>query len=571
MRFAKNALLLGALQFASLADAAPADAPPADCYRLPGDADWPATQAWSILNSTVNGKLVATVPIGSPCHDPTYDADACSALKSQWLDPLTHTPSSHSVMQSYFANQSCDPFSDRTIPCTLGNYVSYSVKATQAKDVVSALKFAKDQNIRVVVRNTGHDFLGRSTGAGALAIWTQGLKSITFGDWSDKYYTGPSVTVGAGVMGNELLEAAHKQNMSVVSGECATVGLAGGFTQGGGHSVLSTAFGLGADQTLSFNVVTAEGKILTASATENSDLYWALSGGGGGTYAVVLSMTVKAYPSKTVGGAAMQLLASSTTPEKFAAATSKLIELLPGMVDAGAMVVFLVSTQYIVLKPVTVWDSTAAYVKDTVLAPFAKALTDLGITPPIVYSELSYRDHYDRYMGPLPRGAYEVNRYQFGGRLIPRDVVENNTADLVKVYQELIAEGVLLAGSTANYKKPAGNPPNSVFPAWRNALIQQQLITNWNSTAPWATMEADQQKMTTQLMPKLEAVTPGSGAYLNEADFQQPNWQDTFFGANYPKLKAIKAKYDPRGVFYILKGVGSEAWEVSTDGRMCRA
>lgn len=89
MRFAKNALLLGALQFASLADAAPADAPPADCYRLPGDADWPATQAWSILNSTVNGKLVATVPIGSPCHDPTYDADACSALKSQWLDPLT--------------------------------------------------------------------------------------------------------------------------------------------------------------------------------------------------------------------------------------------------------------------------------------------------------------------------------------------------------------------------------------------------------------------------------------------------------------------------------------------------
>ncbi|XP_014550828.1 hypothetical protein COCVIDRAFT_42744 [Bipolaris victoriae FI3] len=576
MRFAKNALLLGALQFASLADAAPADAapadaPPADCYRLPGDADWPATQAWSILNSTVNGKLVATVPIGSPCHDPTYDADACSALKSQWLNPLTHTPSSHSVMQSYFANQSCDPFSDRTIPCTLGNYVSYSVKATQAKDVVSALKFAKDQNIRVVVRNTGHDFLGRSTGAGALAIWTQGLKSITFGDWSDKYYTGPSVTVGAGVMGNELLEAAHKQNMSVVSGECATVGLAGGFTQGGGHSVLSTAFGLGADQTLSFNVVTAEGKILTASATENSDLYWALSGGGGGTYAVVLSMTVKAYPSKTVGGAAMQLLASSTTPEKFAAATSKLIELLPGMVDAGAMVVFLVSTQYIVLKPVTVWDSTAAYVKDTVLAPFAKALTDLGITPPIVYSELSYRDHYDRYMGPLPRGAYEVNRYQFGGRLIPRDVVENNTADLVKVYQELIAEGVLLAGSTANYKKPAGSPPNSVFPAWRNALIQQQLITNWNSTAPWATMEADQQKMTTQLMPKLEAVTPGSGAYLNEADFQQPNWQDTFFGANYPKLKAIKAKYDPRGVFYILKGVGSEAWEVSTDGRMCRA
>lgn len=167
---------------------------------------------------------------------------------------LGSTPSSHSIMQSYFANQSCDPFSDRSIPCTLGNYVSYSVKATEAEDVISALEFAKAENIRVLVRNTGHDFLGRSTGAGALAIWTQSLKSITFGDWSDENYTGPSVTVGAGVMGNELLEAVNKQGMTVVSGECATVGLAGGFTQGGGHSVLSTAFGLGADQALSYEV-----------------------------------------------------------------------------------------------------------------------------------------------------------------------------------------------------------------------------------------------------------------------------------------------------------------------------
>ena len=309
--------------------------------------------------------------------------------------------------------------------------------------------------------------------------------------------------------------------------------------------------------------------MLTASATENADLYWALSGGGGGTYAVVLSMTVKAYPAKQVGGAAMQLLASSTTPEKYAAATAKLLELLPGMIDAGAMVVFLVSTQYIVIKPVTVWDSTAAYVKDVVLAPYAKALTDLGITPPIVYSELSYRDHFDRYMGPLPRGAYEVNRYQFGGRLIPRDVVENNTAELVKVYQELAAEGVLLAGSSANYQKPEGSADNGVLPAWRNAMIQLQLITNWDSTAPWANMEAAQQKMTNELMPKIEKITPGSGSYLNEADFQQPNWQSTFFGENYEKLKAIKKKYDPKDVFYILKGVGSEAWNVSKDGRMC--
>ena len=473
-------------------------------------------------------------------------------------------------MQAYFANQTCDPFSDRSIPCTLGNYVSYSVKATEAWDVVAALEFAKAENIRVLARNTGHDFLGRSTGAGALAVWTQGLKNITFGQWSDKYYTGPSATVGAGVIGYELVEAANKQSMTVMSGECATVGLAGGFTQGGGHSILSTEFGLAADQVLSYEVVTADGDVLTASPTENSDLYWALSGGGGGTYGIVTSITVKAHESKTVGGAAMQLLASSTNATNYANIQAKLIELVPGMIDAGAMVVFLISKQYIVIKPLTLWDSTEAKARE-VLKPFSDYLVSLGITPPIAYSELSYRDHYDRYLGPLPQGSFEVNRYQFGGRLIPRSVVENDTANFAKVLGELANQDVLLAFSSADYSKRANTPENSVLPAWRSAISQLQLIINWNSTAPWATMEADQKKMTEVLMPKIEAATPGSGSYMNEADFQQPNWQSVFYGSNYEKLKSIKNKYDPNHVFYNLKSVGSEAWTVAKDGRMCRA
>lgn len=472
-------------------------------------------------------------------------------------------------MQAYFANQTCTPFSDRTIPCTLGNYVAYSVKATEASDIIASIEFAKAENIRVLVRNTGHDFLGRSTGAGALAIWTQGLKNITFGQWSDKYYTGPSATIGAGVIGSELVEAANEQGLTVMSGECATVGLAG-FTQGGGHGILSNEYGLGADQTLSFEVVTAKGELVTASPTENSDLYWALSGGGGGTYGVIVSMTVRAYESKTVGGAAMQLLASSTTAENYSALTAKFIELLPAMIDAGAMVVFLVSTQYLVIKPLTVWDGTKAKAQE-ILKPFSDYLVSLGITPPIAYTELSYRDHYAQYLGPLPGGSFEVNRYQFGGRLIPRSVVENNTVELNNVFAELANEGVLLAGSSANYAKRANTPDNAVLPAWRGAITQLQLITSWNSSAPWTTMEADQKKMTEVLMPKIEAVTPGGGSYMSEADFQQPNWQSIFYGTNYDKLKQIKTKYDPNHLWYNIKSVGSEAWTVAKDGRMCRA
>ena len=266
----------------------------------------------------------------------------------------------------------------------------------------------------------------------------------------------------------------------------------------------------------------------------------------------------------------MQLFASSTTPTIYKEIQAKLLKLLPAMVDAGAMVVFSFFPQYIVIKPLTIWDSTEAEARK-VLKPFADYLVSLGITPPIAYSELSYRDHYAKYLGPLPGGAFEVNRYQFGGRLIPRSVVENNTAELASVLSELVEAGAILAGSSGNYAKRANTPDNAVLPAWRGAITQLQLITGWNSTAPWAEMEAGQAKITNELMPKIEAVTPGSGAYMNEADFQQPNWQSTFYGTNYNKLKQIKKKYDPKDMFYNIKSVGSEAWTVAKDGRMCRA
>ncbi|KAG7106747.1 FAD-linked oxidoreductase ZEB1 like protein [Verticillium longisporum] len=563
-----------ALQVAALAAFQGAAAAPAanSCYCLPGDACWPKESAWSRFNSTVGGRLVATVPIGSPCHDPTYDAAACAQLQSQWTNPLTHIPSSSSVMQTYFANQSCDPFTDRAKPCTLGNYVSYAVDVECSSDVAKALKFAMASNLRVVVRNTGHDFLGRSTGAGALAIWTNHLKSIDFVDWDDEYYTGPAVSVGAGVQGYEILEAANAKGLSVVTGECATVGLAGGFTQGGGHSALSTQFGLAADQTLSFHVITADGRTVTASPKVNPDLYWALSGGGGGTFGVVVGMTVRAYPAAPVGGALFQLLKPTTTPEKFAAAVDAFQDALPGMIDHGAMVVYYINSVMLVVKPLTLWNSSAEHVRDVVLKPFTTALTGIGINLPVAYSTLSYRDHYDRYMGPLPKGSLEVARYQFGGRLIPRSAFSDaNRPALKAVIGNLTANGVLAVGSAGTYKKPAGAANNSVFPAWRDTLVQMQLITDWDSKAPWDNMLEAQRRMTEQFMPQIEAVTPGSGSYMNEADFRQPNWQKTFFGDNYAELLKIKNKWDPEGRLYVLKGVGSERWSVAADGRMCRA
>jgi hypothetical protein len=195
-------------------------------------------------------------------------------------------------------------------------------------------------------------------------------------------------------------------------------------------------------------------------------------------------------------------------------------------------------------------------------------LADLGIPSSVAYTELSYYDHYNTYMGPLPYGNIGVGEYQYGSRLIPRSVLENDNAALQAALQNLTAHGVLAVGSSASYAKPAG-VNNSVLPAWRETAVHMQLTTPWNETAPWADMVAAQIQMTNEFVAQVEAVTPGSGAYINEADFRQPNWQETFFGANYAKLLAIKRNWDPNSMFYGLRTVGSDTWTVANDGRMC--
>jgi hypothetical protein len=147
----------------------------------------------------------------------------------------------------YFTNDTCRPTQDRTDSCTLGYYGVYVIMATKAKHVKAGIDFARRNNLRLIVRNTGHDFIGRSTGFGSLIINTHSFQDI---DWIDSYkgpgsYKGGAVTNGAGVQGETILTQGHAQNppLVVVTGECPTVGIAGGFVQGGGHGPWTTLKG----------------------------------------------------------------------------------------------------------------------------------------------------------------------------------------------------------------------------------------------------------------------------------------------------------------------------------------
>lgn len=222
------------------------------CRCFPGDSCWPLPEEWNELNRTLGGNLVATIPIASVCHDNPfmipYDAEACAQLRSVWNHPETHYVTSSSPMAPFFANMSCDPFTTRESQCVIGSYVQYAVNASTVDCFRKTVAFVQRHNIRLVVRNTGHDYLGKSTGAGALAIWTYHMKDINIQDYESPTYMGKAMKLGAGVMNFEAQEAAHSHGLVVVGGDCQSVGLAGGYTQGGGHGPLASTFGLSADQ-----------------------------------------------------------------------------------------------------------------------------------------------------------------------------------------------------------------------------------------------------------------------------------------------------------------------------------
>lgn len=289
-----NAALFGfgAAVAASAPTSGIAKPPPSgpSCKVFPGDAQWPSTTTWAKLNTTLAGALIKTVPLAAPCYTNwpgQYDAAACQAVRDRWNDPHFHVEDPTSAMFPLYQGRTCMPTAadGAAAPgnCTLGGYASYSVAATKVAQIQAAVNFARNANLRLAVRNTGHDFGDKSIGAGALSVWTHKLKDIQYlPEYNCKGKKGPAFKLGAGVVTEEVYAAAEKNEVTVVGGECRTVGIAGGYIAGGGHSPMAALVGMGADQVLSMEVVLPNGRFVTVDEDSYPDLYWALRGGGGG-------------------------------------------------------------------------------------------------------------------------------------------------------------------------------------------------------------------------------------------------------------------------------------------------
>ena len=111
---------------------------------------------------------------------------------------------------------------------------------------------------------------------------------------------GDVVTFGAGQQWDGIYEFANASNITVPGGSSSTVGAAGGWIAGGGHSALTPVYGLGVDNTRQLRVVLPNGRYVTATACQHQDIFFALRGGGGGTFGVVMEMSIEAHPQMTI-------------------------------------------------------------------------------------------------------------------------------------------------------------------------------------------------------------------------------------------------------------------------------
>ncbi|KAI6091005.1 hypothetical protein F4821DRAFT_209961 [Hypoxylon rubiginosum] len=396
--------------------------------------------------------------------------------------------------------------------------------------------------------------------------------------YESAYYTGPAIKIGAGVLGLEAYEAADAEGYRVLGGNCPSVDISGGYTQGGGHSSLSSQYGLAADNVLEWEVVTTNGEYLIATPESNSDLYWALSGGGGGTFAVVLSMTARLHQDGPVGGGYLTFDNVTTGSDVFWKAVELFNQRIPEMMDKGGnTIAYSLSNSAFGIYNLVAPGKSAAEVR-ALLEPFLSDLEDLGIPYNCsTHESATYLDQLRRDYGPFPDGPFMTSEI-VGSRLIPKAVLltaANNSA-LTQVLRDTASgsEYALLMQSlntnTSGTLSVAPVADNAVLPAWRAAAFQAIVAVPWDWTVPRTEMERREHVLVSEITPALEAVTPNSGTYLNEANFLQNDWQTQFYGSNYARLLAIKMKYDPGALLYATNAVGSERWKVDADGRLCR-
>jgi FAD/FMN-containing dehydrogenase len=413
------------------------------------------------------------------------------------------------------------------------------LSAAGPRDVATALAFARDHGLPVAIRAGGHSYPGWSAGNGRLVIDLRRLHRVTL--------TGTSATIGAGASLVHVYDALGTRARGIAGGSCPTVGI-GGLTQGGGVGVLTRVHGLTCDAVTAMRVVLADGRIVTASADHEPDLFWALRGGGGGHLGVVTSFTMSTFAAPTITRAFLAWpfsAAPDVVPHWLATAPSadrrlwSTMKLLGGADHPAGPALVMSAT----------WTGSPSTM-DAALRPLLSAVpvpaTDSRHTGSYLETMLAYAG-----CSTIPVSACHTGT---GGALqrVPfaatSHIIRSEHVDLSVLLARVHAaqgSGLKEAGISMDALGGAVDdvgPRETAF-GHRGALATVQYTATYTSGPATPALS--------YVRTFRDAMTPswGDGAYVNYADASLAGYQHAYFGRNAARLADARASYDPQRVF----------------------
>jgi FAD/FMN-containing dehydrogenase len=558
----------------------------------PGDLGWPSSASWDNLNRDVSGRLLKLESPFADCGAKSGGAACSEALEhiknpyfigdqpaltqaSGWVDAWTSLPS------------------------------VYAVAAGSTADVVAAVNFARQHNLRLVVKGGGHGYQGTSNSPDSLLVWTRAMNDVSLHDAfvaQGCKTAQPAVTIGAGAMWADAYEAVTTRGGRYVQGGgCRTVGVAG-LVQGGGFGSWSKRYGTGAANLLEAEIVTADGKVRVANECLHPDLFWAIKGGGGGTFGVVTRLTLRTHELPEYFGA-VNAMVKASTDDAYRTLIGRALSFYQSELSNphwGEKMAFVpenhleVSMLFQGLDPQqvqSIWAPFFDWVRASSEYSFIREVRVLSV-PARRFWDADYLQQQvpgvvmkDSRPGARPYHAFWTENIEEAGQLLhayksvwlPASLLQaTNLPGLVDaVFASSRHWGWAfhfnkgLAGAPAEQiaaaKHTAMNP--NVLDAFALAIIASTgpaAYPDMPGPGPDLAQARSAVAHVTEAMDELLKVAPGAGAYVSESDYFQKDWQKAFWGTNYPQLAAIKRKYDPDGLFFVHHGVGSEVW--SEDG-----
>lgn len=554
----RHFLASSALGFLLAACASPTHSP-ASRYCKPTDSCWPNRAEWEELATSLKGGLEKPQP-SSGTHNPYALEDESGATESKgWLGAWSAAPS------------------------------TYAVAAENAQDVAAAVNFAREHRLKLVIKSTGHDYLGRSSAPDSLLVWTHPMREIKVTDsfvptgCSNKGV--PAVSLGAGT---RWLEAYHEvtviHHRYVQGGGCASVGTSGGFMQGGGFGSWSKKYGIAAANMLEAEVVTADGKVLIANSCQNQDLFWALRGGGGGTFGVVSRVTLQTYPLPKQFGSVNGSL-SATSDDDFKRLLRRFLLFMSHHLNNSHWGEQVRVTAHNSIELSLVFDGITA---DAAKEDFDSLQKWVDKLPDHVKMKTHFHDFpaekmwdYKFFRESAPKAIKEDDRpgqpedmfwwsgddaqigaywYAYASRWIPaRSLEDRNLANALFEASRHHGFSLHLNKGQAGASQEAvqRGKDTAMNPAVFDAAALLIMGASADGT-PDPAEGAKQKSAVDAAMALIRKATPESGSYSNEADYFEPNWQQSFWGDNYARLLEIKHKVDPKGLFQCHHCVGSD-------------